>query len=186
MKSRPRGIPQLDLYLAATMRPSDSVSAILEKTSITREILEEAKRRANIGGLADPRTVSTGVITSLFGKPLISQPDCLTYQSFLWPNHQYDWNVHAHSIVSHGGFRLVVSDTLPGWLPVTFNAARTQFIPFFHTSHDIQAILGEPNKTLNWGTAWDWHFEESEGSGDLVFDFDHGLLREIRLEKGDA
>jgi hypothetical protein len=58
---------------------------------------------------------------------------------------------------------------------------RHTFEPWYHTSHDVRDLLGEPDLDLSWGAAWSWHYSNVHGDQDIVFDFDYGLLREVRI-----
>ena len=182
MASQRVGIPRLDLYLAATMRPSEDLSRRLQCAEIGPNVLATVLGHSRQAGFGDPGQVTRALIEEFFGRPTSGDGRGVTYQLVLWPEHQYEWKVEEWGGASHIGFTLAASSELPPWLPRDWQAASSAFRPWYHTAGDVSHVLGQPDLDLSWGAAWGWHYGPQPDGRDLVFDFDYGLLREIRSE----
>lgn len=176
-------IPRLDLYLAATMRPSADLSRRLQQADIGSNVLTTVLAHARQAGFGDPSKVTRELVEGFFGRPVSIQETGIRYQLVLWPEHQYHWKTEEWGGASHIGFKLTAPSELPAWLPRDWQAASKAFQPWYHTAVDVCRALGQPDLDLSWGAAWGWHYGPQPDGRDLVFDFDYGLLREIRSEK---
>lgn len=179
-RARPT-VPALDLYLAATMRPSEDLGSRLGRANVTRDMIISSRDQARAAGLANPAAVTTDLLLRQFGPPVRKEAKRWVYGLILWPDHEYEWELEEWGAASHAGFRLVHTVGLPGWLPPGAEHSADVFVPWLHTSHEVRSLLGDPEVDQSWGAAWGWHYAQSDGR-DLVFDFDYGLLRETRTE----
>lgn len=176
------GIPRLDSYLAATMRPSEDLTRRLQSAGIGPNVLATVLAHAKQTGFGDPSKVTRALIEEFFGRPTSADSGSVTYRLVLWPEHEYEWKVEEWGGASHIGFKLVIPSELPSWLPRDWHAASNAFRPWHHTAGNVSQVLGQPDLDLSWGAAWGWHYGPQPDGRDLVFDFDYGLLREIRSE----
>ena len=177
-------VPKIDIFLAATMRPSDDLVTRLTEHGVPQSALLDARAWARGYGFADPRNPTRSLVEIMFGPPMVVDDDGLTYELVLWPEHEFRWRIEPNGDASHEGFALRVKGTsdVATWVPHDLSALRSVLQPWFHTSHEVRALIGDPELDLSWGAAWGWHYSYADRRQDLVFDFDYGLLREIRLE----
>jgi hypothetical protein len=175
-------VPKLDVFLAATMRPSEDLTARLAEHGIPDSALSEARARARGYGFGDPRNPTRALLEIMFGVPTVVGHERLTYELVLWPEHEFRWRIESNGDASHEGFALKALSGVPTWTPRDPEALRTVLKPWYHTGYEVRALVGEPELDLSWGAAWGWHYSYDDGSRDIVFDFDYGLLRDIRVE----
>ncbi len=128
----------------------------------------------------DPRNITVGLVRDFFGSPILADSIVMVYPLTLWPAHQYEWEIGEAGRVSHGGIRLREELQLPSWLPRNLESVSDFFRLWHHTSHDVFRVLGEPDSEVSWGSDWEWHYVCEGEMNQIVFDFGHGLLREIR------
>jgi hypothetical protein len=173
---------RLDLFLAAHMRPSPDLDARLSEHAIDAALLGEAKAWAQDYGLANPLNPTRALLYIMFGPPVREGLNEVVYTLGLWPAHEFSWLIDSAGNASYLGFSLIQAPDTSLWAPHNFSIARLIFQPFFHTGKEIEASLGPPDLDLSWGPAWAWHYGITGVDGDLVLDFDFGLLREVRQE----
>jgi hypothetical protein len=186
MTDRRKGIPRLDLYLAATMRPSADLSQRLQQAEIGPTVLATVLAHAKQAGFGDPIRVTRASVEGFFGRAMSTRGATLVYELALWPEHRYTWQIEEWGGASHLGFELEERPALPIWLSREWHAASQVFQPWIHTAKDVSQVLGPPDRDLSWGAAWEWHYGTQSDDRDLVFEFDYGLLREIRSEESSG
>ncbi len=183
MNTHHSGVSRLDLYLAAGMRPSKDLAARLQRAGVPQPILASVSAAAKEAGLGDPTKLTRDMVVRFFGPGGEEEGDRVVYPSNLWPEHRYEWHISEWGHASHGGFRLVEPVELPTWLPRELGPVSEALRAWFHTANDVTEVMGEPDLDLSWGPAWGWYYGPLDDGTDLVFDFDFGLLREVRAEK---
>ena len=146
-------VTELDLYLAATMRPSGNLADRLARSGVTPQMLKRARASATKAGFGDPRQVTRELLDRHFGAPERVEPHRVRYPLSLWPDHEYEWEVEDWGGASHGGFRRVNEFDMPSWSPSEAHTA-TMFAPWLHTAHDVRQALGDPDLDQSWGATW--------------------------------
>ena len=175
-------VGRIDLYLAATMRPSKDLAARLAEAGSDPRSAREVAERAKQTVFADPLRVRPADLVQFFGRPSQDDPFAVSYDLQLWPRHRYYWHVDDGGLASHGGFVLREATELPSWLPKDLEAARRVFRPWHHTTTDVRRVFGAPDLDLSWFPQQGWYYGPLPAATDLFFDFDLGLLCSISLE----
>src|SRR5215472_13547548 len=124
MKNTEVLVPELDLYLAASMRPSAELSDLLKSFGIDTEAMARARARADRAGVTDFRTTSCQLIVRHFGAPVEASPQRLVYPLVVWPQHLFLWRTIASGCMAHEGFVLRERSPMPSWTPLTLKALR--------------------------------------------------------------
>lgn len=174
-------VPLIDLYIAATLRPSQDLSIRLEQAGVNLHSAKQVAARVERMILSNPQGVRPAAIVEFFGSPSHNDPFGISYDLVLWPEHRYQWHVDDEGRASHGGFILHQEGELPEWLPRELGTVQKVFQPMHHTGADVERVLGEPDLDLSWFPQQGWHYGPLPDGQDLIFDFDLGLLREITL-----
>ena len=175
-------VQPIDLYLAATMRPSEDLSARLSRAAVDRRSAHKVRDRAERTVFANPLRVAARAVLNFFGPTSTDDPFAISYDLTLWPSHRYYWYVDDAGYASHGGFLLRVEEDLPQWLPPDRALVERVLRPWHHTTADVERVLGQPDVDLSWFPQQGWHYGPLPDGRDLVFDFDLGLLRAITLD----
>ena len=174
----------LDLYLAATMRPGADLAERLQRFGISDRQLAAAKARAREAGFHDVRTLTVDLVIVHFGAPTVALQDRLLYDLVVWPQHRFEWRGLASGAATHEGFVMRESPVLPTWLSLSLSSVRSVFRPWFHPRHEIEAVLGDPAVDLSWGEMGEWYYGPALDGSEIVITFDYGLLRSIEHSRG--
>ena len=184
MLSDPTRLSRIDLFLAATMRPSPDLVARLSEHKIGAKLLEQERALADDARIGDPRATTVDLVIVHFGVPTRAYPDRLIYDLTLWPAHRFEWRLSDWGAAGFDGFRLKSKPDLPLWLPLDPDAVSSVFRPFLHTSHDVEQLFGQPVLDLSWGQIGEWYFGPTPTGEEISFEFDYGLLRAISVQRG--
>jgi hypothetical protein len=168
----------LDLILAAQMRGHIDLQGRLAARGISKNDLQVALRSAKDAGVIQ-RRVQPSELIAYIGRPNRDDPECLSYDLTLWPEHRFDFGIHEGGWILYRGFAVkqdVASVAVPTLL--SEGSARQAFRLGFHTRVHVQEVMGPAHIRQGWNGMEDL-FYPADTDPMVVFEFDFGLLTGI-------
>ena len=173
---------KVDLYVAAGIAQFDGTHARIADLGVD---LDSARAvRAEFNERFPSFLLPAADLVQFFGPPEEATPQRLRFGLALWPDHLAYYGSHAPGVVTgypHFARRHPVQ---AGEVPVrSAAAAKAYFRPWHHTTQDLEALWGPPDRDESWAPHDSWYYR-IDGGGELGLHFAHGLL--IIVEAPDA
>lgn len=175
----------LDLFLAAHMRPMPELRRRLERAGVSPRDLDRAKNRP-LARKVVQRNAPFDSFSEAFGPPVQVDGDRSYHRLLLWPDHRFEVR-NLDGLLALNGFRLKTNVDSEGasegaalghWRESTGSSneeVEAMFVIGYHTAIEVERVLGRAARISGWERMEDWEYDR-----DVVFAFDFDLLSDIR------
>jgi len=171
-------LTKLDLYVAATMRRSERLLAVLRQCGVDNADLLETEAWIDSSGLLMPDLSTKDSIQALFGPAQKYEPNALVYELALWPDHNFRWLVDNSERAAPVGFELRFAP--PAWQShLEFEDMGDHLRVWYHTIHEMREWYGVPNLDESWGHLGSYAYGPTSKEEYVNVQADYGLITTV-------